>query len=67
MEIQNISIEDHKKKLIESYSVKEMIYDFECGVAKDLTRIEEMLEDLHKENAELKSMIERLINNETNS
>lgn len=67
MKIQNTSIEDHKKKLIESYSVKEMIYDFECGVAKDLTRIEEMLEDLHKENAELKSMIERLMNNETNS
>lgn len=64
MKEQHISIEEHKKKLIESYSVKEMIYDFESGVIKDLTRIEEMLEALHKENKELKSMIERLMNNE---
>ena len=64
---QHISIEEHKKELIESYSIKEMIYDFEKGVAKDLNRIEEMLEALHKENKELKSLIERLMNNETYS
>ena len=44
-----------------------MIYDFEKGVAKDLTRIEEMLEALHKENKELKAMIERMVNYETYS
>lgn len=64
MKEQHISIEEHKKELIDSYSIKEMIYDFEKGVAKDLIRIEEMLEALHKENGELKSMIERLMNNE---
>ena len=64
MKEQHISIEEHKKELIENYSIKEMIYDFEKGVAKDLTRIEEMLEALHKENKELKSMIEMLMNYE---
>lgn len=67
MKEQHISIEEHKKELIESYSIKEMIYDFEKGVAKDLTRIKEMLEALHKENKKLKSMIERLMNNENSS
>lgn len=67
MKEQHISIEEHKKELIESYSIKEMIYDFEKGIVKDLTRIEEMLEVLHKENKELKSMIERLMNNENRS
>lgn len=56
---QHISSEEHKKHLIESYSIKEMIYDFEKGVAKDLTRIEEMIEALYKETKELKSMIEK--------
>lgn len=64
---QHISIEEHEKELIESYSIKDMIYDFEKGVAKDLSRIEEKIEALHKENNELKSLIERLMNNETNS
>lgn len=64
---QHISIEEHKKELIESYSIKEMIYDFESGVAKDLTRIQTMIEEIHKENKELKAMIERMVNHETYS
>lgn len=52
--------------MLENYSIKDMIYDFENGVAKDLTRIQKMLEELHKENKELKAMIERMVNNETN-
>lgn len=67
MNEQHISIEEHKKEMIESYSIKEMIYDFESGVIKDLARIEEKLEALHKENKELKAMIERMVNYETYS
>lgn len=51
--------------MLENYNIKDMIYDFESGVAKDLTRIQTMLEELHKENEELKSMIERMVIYET--
>ena len=46
--------------MLENYDIKDMIYDFESGVAKDLARIQTMLEELHKENEELKAMIERM-------
>ena len=57
--------EEHIKEMLENYNIKDMIYDFESGVAKDLTRIQTMLEELHKENEELKSMIERMVIYET--
>ena len=53
--------------MLENYSIKDMIYDFESGVAKDLTRIQTMLEELHKENNKLKALIERILNYETDS
>lgn len=58
---------EHTKKILENYSIKDMIYDFESGVAKDLTRIQTMLEKLHEENKEIKAMIERMVNYETDS
>lgn len=51
--------------MLENYDIKDMIYDFESGVAKDLARIQTMLEELHKENEELKAMIERMVIYET--
>lgn len=62
MKITNISKAEHLEEL-EEKDIKEIILEFESGVAKDLDNIRKMLEQLH---IEIKS-IERKLNYEINS
>ena len=62
MNISYQNSKEHIEELLSKYTVKELIFEHTRGISMDLRRMEKKLDALHKENKELKDLIERMRN-----